>query len=243
MPTMTISLDGVALKDIALSQPRTTLGRRPYNDIVVDNLAVSGEHAVFVQKPEGLELTDLNSTNGTYVNGQPVKKHVLHHNDVIELGKYRLKYIVDATQPGLSASEMIDTAAIKPFELPPTGTDVGARPAGEGGGDTQVVAAGALERAEKALAAAGERLGIIQVLSGANAGRELELTKSLTTLGKPGVQVAVIARRPHGYFITHVEGSQFPVVNGTTLDAQAHPLADHDVIEIAGVKMEFFLKT
>ena len=69
------------------------------------------------------------------------------------------------------------------------------------------------------------------------------MTKNLTTLGKPGVQVAVITRRPHGYFITHVEGANFPVINGKTLDAQAHQLNDHDVIELAGVKMEFFFKT
>jgi hypothetical protein len=91
-------------------------------------------------------------------------------------------------------------------------------------------------------AAAALPLGAIQLLSGGNAGKEMELTKTLTTLGKPGVQVAVIARRPHGYFITHVEGASFPVVNGKTLDAQAHQLADHDVIELAGIKMEFFLK-
>ena len=83
----------------------------------------------------------------------------------------------------------------------------------------------------------------IQVLNGANAGRELELTKSLTTLGKPGVQVAVIARRPQGYFITHVEGPTCPLVNGQQLGTQAHPLKDHDVIQIAGIKMEFFLKS
>ncbi|MEI7432457.1 MAG: hypothetical protein WCL27_18570, partial [Betaproteobacteria bacterium] len=86
-------------------------------------------------------------------------------------------------------------------------------------------------------------LGVIQLLNGANAGRELELTKTLTTLGKPGVQVAVIAKRPQGYFITHVEGAQFPVINGQTIDAQAKQLKDHDVIEIAGIKMEFFLKS
>ncbi len=86
-------------------------------------------------------------------------------------------------------------------------------------------------------------LGAIQILSGGNAGKEMDLTKTLTTLGKPGVQVAVIARRPHGYFITHVEGASFPAVNGKTLDAQAHQLADHDVIELAGIKMEFFLKS
>ena len=92
-------------------------------------------------------------------------------------------------------------------------------------------------------APAPQKNAALQLLSGANAGKELDLTKPLTTLGKPGVQVAVITRRPQGFFITHVEGASFPVVNGKTLDAQAHSLNDHDVIELAGVKMEFFLKT
>lgn len=84
---------------------------------------------------------------------------------------------------------------------------------------------------------------MIQILSGPNAGRELPLTKALTTVGKPGVQVAVIAKRPQGFFITHVEGANFPMVNGKALDPQAHPLNDHDIIELAGVKMEFFFKS
>jgi hypothetical protein len=92
-------------------------------------------------------------------------------------------------------------------------------------------------------AGAQQKAAALQLLSGANAGKELDLTKPLTTLGKPGVQVAVITRRPQGFFITHVEGASFPVVNGKPLDAQAHALNDHDVIELAGVKMEFFLKT
>ncbi len=87
-----------------------------------------------------------------------------------------------------------------------------------------------------------QQQGVIQILSGPNAGRELALVKALTTLGKPGVQVAVIAKRPQGFFITHVEGASYPVVNGKTLDAQAHLLSDHDIIELAGVKMEFFFK-
>ena len=85
-------------------------------------------------------------------------------------------------------------------------------------------------------------MGAIQLLSGGNAGKELELSKPLTTLGKPGVQVAVLTRRPQGYFITHVEGASFPVINGKALDNQARQLNDHDVIELAGVKMEFFIK-
>ncbi len=85
-------------------------------------------------------------------------------------------------------------------------------------------------------------LAALQILTGTSAGKEIELIKNLTTLGKPGLQVAVITRRPQGYFITHVEGASFPVVNGKVLDAQARPLNDHDVVELAGVKMEFFVK-
>src|SRR5262249_45611793 len=97
--------------------------------------------------------------------------------------------------------------------------------------------------AAKPAGGAPQKAAALQLLSGANAGKEMDLTKPLTTLGKPGVQVAVITRRPQGFFITHVEGASFPVVNGKPLDAQAHALNDHDVIELAGVKMEFFLKT
>jgi hypothetical protein len=85
-------------------------------------------------------------------------------------------------------------------------------------------------------------LAALQILTGGSAGKEIELTKNLTTLGKPGLQVAVITRRPQGYFITHVEGANFPIVNGKVLDAQARPLNDHDVIELAGVKMDFVIK-
>ena len=95
--------------------------------------------------------------------------------------------------------------------------------------------------APAAAEASGEMpLGKIQVLSGPGAGKELELKKALITLGRPGVQIAVITRRPQGYFITHVEGSH-PVVNGDSIGGQAHPLQDHDVVELAGVKMEFFV--
>lgn len=261
MPKLILSMDGLVLKEIPLTKERTSIGRKPHNDIQIDNLAISGEHAVITAILDDAFLEDRNSTNGTYVNGQPVKKCALQNNDVVELGKYRIKFIVDAEQPGASANDFIDTAALKPVmaepevsvsvdesaqtdtvvgreellaEVDPEATQVLSRTAKDGG------APGAAAKPEEAKE---PPLGIIQVLSGPNVGRELELKKSLTTLGKPGFQVAVITRRPHGYFITHVEGSTFPVVNGMALDAQAHHLGDHDIIEIAGVKMEFFLRT
>ena len=247
MPKLVLSMDGLVLKEMPLGKERTTIGRKPDNDIQIDNLAISGHHAVITCITNDAFLEDRNSTNGTYLNGQPVKKNVLRNNDVIELGKYKIKFIVDDTRPGLSASEMIETAALASFEMPGTATDVPAPPAGPAPRETQIISAAARQavaQAEAAAASAGTAggLGVIQVLSGANAGRELQLTKSLTTLGKPGRQVAVITRRPRGYFITHVEGASFPLVTGQAIDAQARLLHDHDIIELAGVKMEFFLQ-
>jgi len=86
-------------------------------------------------------------------------------------------------------------------------------------------------------------LGRLTILNGPIAGKELELTKALITLGKPGTQVAVISRRPQGYFLTHIEsdgdGKRYPVVNGTAIGAKAYQLKDSDLIELAGIKMEF----
>lgn len=231
MAKLILSMDGLVLKEIQLNKERLSIGRKPHNDIQIDNLAISGEHAVVVTILNDSFLEDLNSTNGTLVNGQPIKKHILRNNDVIELGKYKLKYMSDSqagTAGDFEKTALMRTGMAKlPGEMQlaptssPTRSNIGIPPA---------------PPAPSIPAAA------IQLLNGPNAGKELELTKTLTTLGKPGLQVAVIARRPHGYFITHVEGRQFPVVNGTVLDAQAHALGDHDVIEIAGIKMEFFLK-
>jgi len=228
-----LSMEGMVLKEIPLDKERVTIGRKPHNDIQIDNLAISGEHAVVVTVLNDSFLEDLGSTNGTFVNGQPIKKHMLHNNDVIELGKYRLKFIAE-TPPPAPAADFEKTMILRPDMMRRAAGEPAARPSIEA---TQP------QHAPAATAAPVLPLGAIQVLTGANAGRELELTKPLTTLGKPGVQVAVIARRPHGYFITHVEGAQFPIVNGRALDAQAHELHDHDVIELAGVKMEFFLKS
>lgn len=228
MAKLILSMDGLVLKEIALNKERLTIGRKPHNDIQIDNLAISGEHAAVVTILADSFLEDLNSTNGTLVNGQPIKKHFLRANDIIELGKYKLKYMLDV--PGSQTTDADNpvkraTPAKTPGELQLEPDEVGTRSF-----------VGVNSRPSAVPPAA------IQLLNGPNAGKELALQKTLTTLGKPGTQVAVIARRPHGYFITHVEGATFPVVNGQQLDAQAHPLGDHDVIEIAGIKMEFFLK-
>jgi predicted component of type VI protein secretion system len=244
MAKLILSMDGLVLKEFTLSKERTTIGRKAHNDIQIDNLAVSGEHAVVVTILADSFLEDLGSTNGTLVNGQPVKKHFLQNNDVIELGKYKLKFVAEAAVQ-TKAADFEKTMILRPGALrpqaPAPAAPGAAKPAAAGSAQVSAAAPPPPPRVAPP-PAVPQRTGVLQLLSGANAGRQLDLIKPLTTLGKPGVQVAVITRRPQGFFITHVEGANFPVVNGKTLDAQAHPLGDHDVIEIAGVKMEFFFK-
>ncbi len=279
MAKLILSMDGLVLKEIQLSKERTTIGRKPHNDIQIDNLAVSGEHAVIVTILADSFLEDLGSTNGTFVNGKTVKKHFLQNNDVIELGKYKLKYISEALAAGATkAADFEKTMVLRPgamrkppeaphapaaaptlqghVETVPTGVGhsagaPAAAVAAKPHSDTQVGMGAAAAAAAAAAAPAppppppppAVRRAMLQLLSGANAGKELELTKPLTTLGKPGVQVAVITRRPQGFFITHVEGANKPAVNGKPIELQAHALNDHDVIELAGVKVEFFFKS
>ena len=235
MPKLILSMDGLVLKEIVLDKPRTTIGRKPSNDVQIDNLAISGQHAVITTILDDAFLEDQNSTNGTYVNGQPIKKHVLRNNDIVELGKYRLKYIVEPAAPAVHAFGYAGTIADGPVFVPPEVAPAAGRAPGAAAPEMPPPPA-------SSPAAGGGAVGVMQLLNGPNAGRELELTKSLTTLGKPGKQVAAITRRVNGYFLTHVEGEEFPRVNGRPLDAQARRLDEHDIVEMAGVKMEFFLR-
>ena len=271
MAKLILSMDGLVLKEIPLSKERTTIGRKAHNDIQIDNLAVSGEHAVIVTILNDSFMEDLGSTNGTLVNGNPVKKHFLQNNDVIELGKYKLKFIQEAgAQPAAAAADFEKTMVLRPSAMKAAAEQ--AKAAGLGGAQAaQAVRQAAIQSVGTAAQATGigekpapaaapaaapvaaappaavpksaQPLGAIQLLSGGNAGKELELSKPLTTLGKPGVQVAVLTRRPQGYFITHVEGAQRPTVNGQPIGSAPHALKDHDLVEIAGIKMEFFHKS
>jgi pSer/pThr/pTyr-binding forkhead associated (FHA) protein len=243
MAKLIMSLDNAVIREVPLDKERFTIGRKAHNDIQIDNLAVSGEHALIVTILNDSFLEDLGSTNGTLVNGNPVKKHILQTNDVIEIGKYKLKFVSEAPTGSSSVADFEKTMVLRA----PMGKMPAMTPGGGGFGDTQVRATQTTTQSQPPAPAPTvpkqpEKLAAVQILTGPSAGKELELIKNLTTLGKPGVQVAVITRRPHGYFITHVEGANFPVINGKPLDAQAHQLNDHDVIELAGVKMEFFFK-
>jgi pSer/pThr/pTyr-binding forkhead associated (FHA) protein len=235
MARLMLSLDGQVLAEYNMNKERYTIGRLPDNDIRIDNPAVSGHHSLIINILNDSFLEDLNSTNGTYVNGKLIKKHAMQHGDVITVGHHQLRF-VDSQDGDAEQDEFEKTMVITSSTQ---------------GEDRIRRVSAAVDQAAKSVT---KRPGVpehatalpkakLQVLSGAFAGRELELTKALTTLGRPGVQVAAITRRSEGYFIVHVDSgteNDFPQVNGVPIGPQARRLNDNDVVQLAGVKMGFF---
>lgn len=199
MAKIILSKGDTVLREIALTKERITIGRRPHNDIVIEDLAISGEHAVIVTHNDDSFLEDLNSTNGTQVNGQPVRKHFLQDGDVVELAQFRMRYV------GMGS---IDLAATKPLI----------------GNHANSIAFPRLTAA-------------IKVLNGPNAGKEISLNKPVTTIGRPGVQVAVLTYAGSCYFLAPIEGD-YPLLNGQIVDMHPCQLADGDVIDLSGTQMQ-----
>jgi hypothetical protein len=228
MGKLVVSLDGVVIKDVQITKDKTTLGRRPYNDIVIDNLAVSGEHAVLQMLGNDVFIEDLNSTNGTYINGKAIKKQMLAHNDTVEIGKYKIKYLVE------EGVDYEKTMIMRPGSSAGMATGVPHTPYNH---TSPIPSLASLQQpghaANMAMAAS------IKVLSGAAAGKSVTLTKVVTTVGKPGVQVASITKRPTGYVLAHVEGAMRPSINGVSLVTDTAPLSNGDLIELAGTQMQF----
>jgi hypothetical protein len=220
MAKLLIRLQGVALREISLSDDETTIGRRSRNRVVLDTVGVSGMHAVVRHIGTDFEIEDRGSTNGTFVNGQPVTRQVLRSGDNIEVGEYRLRFIAEEDSAPLDAAQArLPSAPAVSFDRA-----VQAAPAVRSG----------ISREDPA--PAGARL---RILFGANAGREFRLLKGFARLGRAGHETAIVARRASGYFIEHHRGEVFPSVNGVSIGSAPHRLADTDVIEVAGVVIQF----
>jgi hypothetical protein len=234
MARLVLSLDGQVMAEYNMNKERYTIGRLPDNDIRIDNPAVSGHHSLIINILNDSFLEDLNSTNGTYVNGKLIKKHALQHGDVITVGHHQLRFVEDDEQQDEFEKTMVIQPSARPMEKLRSAADVA-------DAVSPALSATATRRA-LGDGANALRKAKLQVLSGAFAGRELELNKALTTLGRPGVQVAAITRRADGFFIVHVESkdSDYPLLNGNAIGSQATRLSDNDVIQLAGVKMGFF---
>jgi pSer/pThr/pTyr-binding forkhead associated (FHA) protein len=231
MSRLILSIDDHVLAEYNMSKERYTIGRLPDNDVRIDNPAVSGHHSLIINILNDSFLEDLNSTNGTYVNGHLIKKHALQHGDVITIGQHQLRF-VDQRVAESSEDEFEKTMVINPQAHDQAAVSQAQRAVTAARGKTGPRANASVIRAAK-----------LQVLTGNFAGRELELVKALTTLGQPGGQVAAITRRADGYYIVQVSGrggDDSPVVNGEKIGLQARRLEDSDVIELAGIKMGFF---
>ncbi|MDD2608187.1 MAG: FHA domain-containing protein [Giesbergeria sp.] len=234
MPKLIVSIDGVVIKELQLTKDRTALGRRPYNDIVIDNLAISGEHAVLHMHPSGVEVEDLDSTNGTFVNGKAVQRQWLHGGDVIELGKYKIRFLDEN-----EAEDYAKTMVFKPGMVPPALPARTARPPSTSSAATHAPSPVAGHSGYHAPTGPDLSNACIRVLSGAAVGREVPLTKVVTTIGKPGFAVASITRRQHGYVLAHVEGPDTPMHNGAHIGTDPVPLHHGDLLELAGTEMQF----
>lgn len=232
MAKLVLTLDGDVLGHHFLETGRFSIGRKPHNDMQIDDSSVSKEHAAIVTVGNDQIIEDLGSTNGTLVNGTVIKKHILQNNDIIEVGRYQLRYINQKAQAGMDFDRTM-------MMMPMTNLKSGKRR-----GDSENEAVEQVDTAVSVARAANANfpLGGVKGLEGTHAGQTLELTRPLATFGKSGVQVAVINRRPHGYTITHVEGKKRPLVNMRPIDEESHALQEGDEIEVGGERLEFFLK-
>jgi len=236
MAKLVLSFNGTAVREYELDQEIMTIGRKTDNDIQIDNLAVSGNHAKILTILNDSFIEDLNSTNGTFIDGKKISKHALQNGEVILIGKHELKYINEAADAG---DQFEKTMIIRPDAdgMPEQAESDRKLEKSIGKIASDLASAGAA-------GTEGPGTAQLKLLSGTNSGKELKLTKILTTLGKPGVQVAAITRRPTGYFLIVVDAGSAdknPLVNGAEVGKQAQPLSNGDTIEVAGVKMGFFL--
>jgi pSer/pThr/pTyr-binding forkhead associated (FHA) protein len=226
MARMILNLNGQNLAEYNLSKERYTVGRLPDNDIRIDNPAVSGHHSLIINILNDSFLEDLNSTNGTYVNGKLIKKHALANGDVITIGHHQLRFVdtSDDSQDEFERTMVISNGSRRNLHAP------AAEPRS------------VFQRDLPAPSVMPGNPSRLHVLSGAFAGRELVLKKPLTTLGREGIQVVAIMRRGEDYSLVTVERGtrSAPMVNGEALGAGARRLNDNDVLEIAGVKMGFY---
>lgn len=238
MPTLVISIDGAVIKEVQLTKERTTLGRRPYNDIVIENLAVSGEHAVLTISGGKVSIEDLRSTNGTYVNGRAIQKQDLLNGDLLDIGRYKIRFLDTVIADTNTPSAQGDKKALAHIsEEADSSYAKLASPSGFG------EISSFSSTIQGSLAALPARHAVIRMLTGSLAGREIPLFKVVTTLGKPGVAIASITQKPHGFVLTQLEGASEDLkLNGQVVGPLSVPLLNGDTVDLAGSTMRFVVE-
>jgi hypothetical protein len=220
MPQLIVSLEGVEVHHSYLQNESTSLGRKSHHHIVLPDQTVSGDHCTFEQS--GLTdvfVVDLGSTNGTYINGKMVRRHLLQDGDVMAIGRYRVKY--------LSANELTDDAQTAAMPLESFSQSSFSQ---SSFGPSQSGALGTPLQAS------------LRVLSGSSVGLVMPVVKAVSTYGKPGVALVAIAHRRHGYYVSCMEAVDAPTLNGLPITDEPVLMQDRDVLELAGTAMEFCLR-
>jgi len=244
---------GTVVRERELDRERIRIGRKPENEVQLDDLAVSNEHALVTTIRNDSFIQDLGSMNGVRVNGRLIKHHHLQDGDEITIGVFTLRYAhVPWVMPESSwvppQTEALKQATIQAVAPNEGETLFKLDVSSELGitrdiADTQVEGQTPVDHPTTIL---GETrplgAGFIRLVAGPGAGREAPLSRPVTTLGKPGLQTAVISRRSSGYFLTFVEGGSYPQINGVEVGATPHPLQNHDIIDLAGTRLEFFFR-
>ncbi|MET3119060.1 pSer/pThr/pTyr-binding forkhead associated (FHA) protein [Undibacterium sp. GrIS 1.8] len=200
MAKIVVTFNGLVQQEISILKSRLTIGRRPSNDVVIDHLTVSGQHVAIDTTSNGSFVLDLGSTNGTMVNGQPVKKHLLQNDDVIDIGKYKVRFEIEPNTP-IALSALLQPRPLQKLQIVK-----------------------------------------IKILNGANQGKEMILTKPVTTIGSPGVQVIAIAMQDQSFYVSAVEGSSKAKINNQDIEGKPVPLQSGDEINLSGTRMTFFVE-
>lgn len=242
MSKLVCTLDDRVINEYPLTKERISIGRRQNNDIVIDNLAVSGLHAVIVTIGKDSFLEDANSTNGTFVNLKPVRKHVLVDNDVIEIGRHQFKYVHGSSKVTITPSTAPakeEHAGSTPLDKSPHTQPPSLKSLIQMSRPMKSEEEPLSQTTPSPIAQANLPIGKLRILNGSNGGKTLTLNKTLTTLGKPGSQVIVITKRTNGYFLSQVEGDEHPSINGNPLHVLSYGLKNNDLLEISGIQMEF----
>lgn len=226
MAKLIVTLDGALLGHYFIDKDKFVVGRKADSDIRLDDTGVSKEHILIRTVGNDQVLEDCGSTNGTNVNGVRVNKHILQNNDVIELGPFRLKYVNQRATREMDFDKTL-MLSNSPWQ-------------DNRGPDTKMQLATAVSSARAVRASFP--LGCVRGLKGPNQGERIVLDRVLKTFGQRGGQLAAIMRRPHGYYLMHVEGRRQPRVNGKSIGTDSYPLQDNDTIEIGAERLLFSLK-
>lgn len=255
-----ISLEGEILSEIQLEKPVTVVGRHPDCDVVIDHPAISGRHMLFRVANRTVYAEDLASTNGTRVNGLSTGHRVVHHLDMIEIGRHKLHFFDDALLAG--HVENLESTVFNQYEqtmlaahvpaarasVRPAGDDLDrtmaiTRPPATHFGLAQGSVATAAPQADLHEGVNGAARLALRVVAGTDEGHVVLLDRPNTMIGRVGRDTALVIRRGHSFFIARLAGHRPLRLNRVELGPGTHPIAERDLIDVGASTFEVIVAT